>query len=343
MYRWWERLLHHFVPAHANDYRPHLLRTSWLIFFVAVTIVAEGLFVATLMNRSASDPFFAAVVTSEVISLTNSERQGQHLLAVTENKKLSAAAQAKAQDMASKGYFSHRGPDGQQPWVWMEKAGYAYQYAGENLAVQFVDSTDVVNAWMASPTHRANIVKTTYTEVGVGVAEGMYQGRLVTFVVQFFATPRPAAASVQKPFVAAEFPAPSASVPQVAGAAVEPPPEAAVEEPPLTPTLEPAPAPGAAESLRDTLRTFLAHVATQPRAVTNMLLGGLLALVLTVVVLTVVVHIHIQPGKLIVGGVVVAAIVFVCLAANSTLLSSSVSTQEAASTVFAIPAFSPLR
>jgi hypothetical protein len=68
--------------------------------------------------------------------------------------------------------------------------------------VRFIDSTDVVNAWMASPTHRANIVKPVYTEIGVGVAEGTYQGQPATYVVQYFGAPKAAvstSASPQKP------------------------------------------------------------------------------------------------------------------------------------------------
>ena len=60
----------------------------------------------------------------------------------------------KAQDMATLGYFAHVSPDGKTPWYWIEKVGYDYQYAGENLAINFSDSKDVTNAWMASPLHK---------------------------------------------------------------------------------------------------------------------------------------------------------------------------------------------
>ena len=95
----------------------------------------------------------------------------------------------KARDMAEKGYFAHTSPDGKNPWYWLEQAGYKYQYAGENLAVNFNDSKDVTEAWMQSPTHRANIVKNKYTEVGTGVATGIYEGRKAVFAVQLYANP----------------------------------------------------------------------------------------------------------------------------------------------------------
>jgi len=92
--------------------------------------------------------------------------------------------------MASKGYFAHYSPSGLSPWYWFTKAGYSYKKAGENLAVNFKDSDDVVRAWMNSPTHKANIVKEGYTEIGIGIAEGVYQGKKATFVVQLFAAPQ---------------------------------------------------------------------------------------------------------------------------------------------------------
>lgn len=96
----------------------------------------------------------------------------------------------KAQDMATKGYFAHTSPEGKKtPWYWLKQVGYQYQYAGENLAINFTDSKDVTNAWMNSPTHKANIVKDKYTEVGTGIATGLYEGRETVFVAQVYANP----------------------------------------------------------------------------------------------------------------------------------------------------------
>jgi len=91
--------------------------------------------------------------------------------------------------MAKNGYFAHTSPDGKTPWYWLEQVGYNYQYAGENLAINFSDSKDVTDAWMASPAHRANIVKGNYTDIGTGVATGLYQGQQTVFVVQDYANP----------------------------------------------------------------------------------------------------------------------------------------------------------
>lgn len=189
MHKAWEKFAHHFIPSHHNAYRPHILRKPWLLFFLAVVLAAEGFLVANLAVRQSSDVFLAAVFPSAIISLTNAERAHSSAPLLVEDAQLARAAQAKAEDMAAKGYFAHMGPDGQEPWSWILGAGYDYRFAGENLAVRFVDSSDVVDAWMDSPSHRANIVKPAYRAIGVGVAQGFYEGQPATYVVQYFAAP----------------------------------------------------------------------------------------------------------------------------------------------------------
>ena len=133
----------------------------------------------------------ASVLPGVVALLTNDARTNENLLPLRESEILARGAQMKADDMAAKGYFSHTGPEGEQPWVWFMRAGYRYQYAGENLAVNFDESEEVINAWLDSPTHRANILKEQYTEIGIGIATGTYKGKDATFVVQFFGKPAP--------------------------------------------------------------------------------------------------------------------------------------------------------
>ncbi len=186
-----EYLKHHIVPSQHNAYHPHLLRGSWFGFFIALTLVIEGFLVTNLMVRQSSQNFLAAVVPGEIIALTNTQRNQNSILILRENSALNAAAQAKANDMAFKGYFSYANPGNVTPWTWIDNAGYSYQTAGENIAVRFLDSKEVLNAWMNSPSHRANIVKGSYADVGAGVAQGMYHGKPATYVVEYFAAPDP--------------------------------------------------------------------------------------------------------------------------------------------------------
>lgn len=141
----------------------------------------------------------AAVVSAVLADLANGDRVSNNLATLRINPILAAAAQAKADDMATKGYFAHTAPDGTDPWHWFQKAGYEYDYAGENLAIDFSDSGDVERAWMQSPAHRENILNMHFTEIGIATAVGMYQGRQTVFVVQEFGSPSKALATEGTP------------------------------------------------------------------------------------------------------------------------------------------------
>jgi hypothetical protein len=92
----------------------------------------------------------------------------------------------KAKDMASKGYFAHISPEGITPWQWFSDSGYSFVYAGENLAINFTESVDVESAWIASPSHHANLISEKFDETGIATYDAIYLGRPTTFVVQLF-------------------------------------------------------------------------------------------------------------------------------------------------------------
>jgi uncharacterized protein YkwD len=129
------------------------------------------------------------VLPAVVVDLTNKERGEIAEKPLVRSATLDAAAKLKAEDMAKNEYFAHYSPTNVSPWHWFDEAGYVYAYAGENLAIHFTDSTEVVDAWMNSPAHRANIVNGLYTEIGVGTAKGKYEGYDTVYVVQLFGTP----------------------------------------------------------------------------------------------------------------------------------------------------------
>lgn len=178
-----------FVPMRSNDFEPHLLRVWPVTILLAVILIFFGAAQLAIQNLKASDGFLAAVVASVLVDLTNFDRAEAELHSLSVNPTLAEAARLKAEDMAAKGYFSHNSPDGETPWYWFNKAGYDFAYAGENLAVFFGDSKDVERAWMNSPAHRANILNSHFTEIGIATAVGYYQGQQTTFVVQMFGTP----------------------------------------------------------------------------------------------------------------------------------------------------------
>lgn len=142
----------------------------------------------------------AAVVTASLVTLLNTDRADNNLPTLTVNPVLTAVAQAKADDMAKLGYFAHNSPEGKTPWYWFKQEGYSFVSAGENLAIDFSDSADVERAWMNSPGHRANLLNTTFTEVGIATAVGNYNGHKTTFVVQAFGTPAKSPQKIEQTF-----------------------------------------------------------------------------------------------------------------------------------------------
>lgn len=189
MKKFLNNLKNHFVPHDGNDHHPHFFRDKSILFLSLAVVIIELAFLVQVLFVFNKTNFLAAVLPGVLTSLTNEQRLQNNAPLLTENPVLVSAAQLKANDMASRGYFSHNTPDGKTPWYFLDQVNYKYSLAGENLAINFFESIDVANAWMASPTHRANIVKKDYTEIGIAVASGTYEGRNAVFVVQFFGKP----------------------------------------------------------------------------------------------------------------------------------------------------------
>ncbi len=126
-----------------------------------------------------------------IIDATNVERVKAGLQPLKTNAKLAASAKIKAEDMAKNQYFEHTSPSGKTVADLGDQVGYDYVVMGENLALGNFDSAaEVLDAWMKSPGHRANILNTSYQEIGVYAVQGTYQGRTVWFAVQHFGTER---------------------------------------------------------------------------------------------------------------------------------------------------------
>lgn len=165
-----------------------LQKISMSLMAVLVLITFVGANLQSLLWQS-SNWLVSAVLPAVVVDLTNVERSDNSAKPLIRSATLDAAAQLKAQDMADKEYFAHYSPTGVSPWHWFNQVGYTYAHAGENLAIHFTDSSEVVEAWMNSPLHRQNIVNELYTEIGVGTAKGKYEGYDTVYVVQLFGAP----------------------------------------------------------------------------------------------------------------------------------------------------------
>lgn len=122
--------------------------------------------------------------SQDLLESTNQSRHDANQDPLQMDNKLSAAAQAKANDMANRGYWSHTAPDGQTAWSLIRDNGYSYFKAGENLAYGFSNPSDTVHGWLNSPSHRANLLGADYTDVGFGIATAKnYRGSTTTTIV----------------------------------------------------------------------------------------------------------------------------------------------------------------
>lgn len=188
-----ESLAHLFHPRWSNNHRPRVLHPEAFVFLVLIVIGFMGVIsqVSKLPGVWGDVLGFASSITpSQVVEKTNQERQAQGLPPLTLNAELSQAALAKGQDMFGNQYWAHVSPEGTPPWTFIQNAEYEYQVAGENLARDFSNTDDMIQAWMASPTHRANIVSSRYQDIGIAVIDGVLEGYETTLVVQMFGTPK---------------------------------------------------------------------------------------------------------------------------------------------------------
>jgi len=186
------------VAGRHHKHNEHYMKAYWPYLPLAL-IVAVGIFANTLIgvHQHGVLGYATDVSASALLTETNNQRIANSLGGLALNSVLNQAAQAKANDMVARDYWSHNTPDGNTPWTFFTAAGYQYQTAGENLAYGFDTSAATVTAWMNSPGHRANILNTTYKEVGFGIANSVnYQGTgPETVVVAMYASPATVAAA----------------------------------------------------------------------------------------------------------------------------------------------------
>lgn len=229
------------VPGRHNNYHPHALRPIGLSILVLLLIFINGSYNFTVARKLQVLGYATSISPYEIVALTNQERANRGLGALSNNAQLTQAAQSKAQHMFANNYWAHNAPDGTTPWYFISASGYSYTTAGENLAKDFNTSAGVMNGWMNSPGHQANVLGASFKDMGVAVVDGTLQGSQTTLVVALYAAPTapapapaPAAPTAPKP-VAPSAPQQQAAAqaPQQTNPAVEtaPPP---LETPPST-------------------------------------------------------------------------------------------------------------
>ncbi|MBI4363400.1 MAG: CAP domain-containing protein [Candidatus Doudnabacteria bacterium] len=227
------------IACEENDYQPWITRASALVVFCVTVWSIRLLIPASFTFASPS------IDAADVMERLNNERTQRFIPALITNSKLTFAATIKSNDMLKRSYFAHINPDGAYVWPTIEAAGYApYLTLGENLAIDFFSASAVVEAWMNSATHRANVLNEKFQDQGLAAIFGNFEpGHDTIAIASLFGTllkpqvapapsPSPASAATPKP-----TPAPTPTpVPLSAPVQIKPPPP-----PPPNPAPNPVP------------------------------------------------------------------------------------------------------
>lgn len=184
------QFMHHFVPHPVHRTRATLLshHALFLYAFLSLALFLVLRLIPIVMPGVLG--YASDINTADLLVDTNRVRTEHNLAPLKLNDTLSKAAQKKAEHMFQEDYWAHVSPAGVKPWDFILGQGYDYIYAGENLAKNFDQSDQVVDAWYKSPSHRENLLSDNYDEIGFAIVNGVLEGYETTLVVQMFGKAR---------------------------------------------------------------------------------------------------------------------------------------------------------
>jgi len=165
-----------------------LLFHNKLLSIIILAVVIFNVF-STIIFPSKFLVYASDIDVNEIIQLVNVQRVRRGLNPLNVDSRLVNAAYSKGLHMLEFDYWAHYAPDGTSPWYFINNENYAYTIAGENLAKDFSNADPIVNAWMDSPSHRDNILNSSFDDIGVAVVTGEFQGKETSIVVQMFGSP----------------------------------------------------------------------------------------------------------------------------------------------------------
>ncbi len=154
--------------------------------FIQIAIILT-FFYCTLFSYQIT--LASSITPDKLGELLNRERRARGITELNWNPYLAQAASAKAKYMILNNYFDHYAPDGTTPWSFIKATPYNYKLAGENLAMDFFTSEAINDAWMASPTHKDNMLNNNYQDYAISVENGTILGQKTTLVVEMFGKP----------------------------------------------------------------------------------------------------------------------------------------------------------
>lgn len=179
-------LRHLLLPHESNNHRAKILHIDSILIVITLLVFSSFLLSSIQSKYPEVLGISYNITPADLLSVTNKARQENGLSALSLDSALSQAASQKAADMFAKDYWAHVAPDGATPWGFIKNSGYVYLYAGENLARGFSNTSDVVNAWMASQSHRDNMLSSNYDDVGFAISTGNLTGSETVLVVEMF-------------------------------------------------------------------------------------------------------------------------------------------------------------
>ena len=175
------------------------LKTKTLGYFLLIVLLNASLVFS--LTRIASSEQLALTDAEKLIALTNQARLENNLPPLVLNAALNQAAFNKAKNLLKEQYFSHNSPEGKKFSQWIAEVDYPYLIIGENLAMGFNSDDAIIQAWLASPKHRQNILEPRFKEIGLVVLKGEFNGEIAKMVVQIFgATNKRALSEVFLPY-----------------------------------------------------------------------------------------------------------------------------------------------
>ncbi|MCJ0895972.1 CAP domain-containing protein [Rhodococcus sp. ARC_M13] len=175
----------------ARQFQLNPIEHVMLVLVFCGVILSAILCMAGILAIDKTEPSLAepaaistAAITPNILeALVNTERTKAGKQPLVTDSALRASSCAKADHILSQDYWAHTSPDGVTPWTFIEKAGYRYTTAGENLAKSYPDEASLVAAWMNSPSHRENVLG-DFNDQGICQKTGTLQGKMTTVTVQ---------------------------------------------------------------------------------------------------------------------------------------------------------------
>lgn len=234
--------LHHKKRRGHHHKRSKLYHKVYLPYLPLVVAVLISIVISGWRPTGNTLAYATNTSVNGLLAATNNQRAANGQGSLGLNSQLNNAAQAKANDMTSRNYWSHNTPEGEEPWIFVDAAGYKYLKAGENLAYGFNDSDGTITGWMNSATHKANMLDNAFSEVGFGFANSANYNSSgpQTVVVAMYGKPQTLGASAQ-PAPAAQAPAPvQQATPTPVASSPTPTEVDTAEVPTETPAAEPA-------------------------------------------------------------------------------------------------------